>query len=294
MTEDDKAGLIYKKMPLIMKGIGAIEKNQENKKQNYTFRGIDDVYNAAHDVLVQHGVFCYPYVMDMQREERKAASGNALFYTILTVDYHFCAEDGSFFVARSMGEAMDSGDKGCNKAMSAAMKVTFLEVFCIPTEEPGKDTENESHDVQPGATRTTKKTTTPPPTDAPACSKCSKIMVKRTGTKGEFWACPGFPQCKNTMNIDQFIADGPSGPQIDPKDEPINAWWARIAMKLKDADVTTARAKPWILDQWEVATTNDLSMNDRAAIEAIADDPERLLMVLGLYERPDEGEDVPF
>lgn len=43
-----------------------------------------------------------------------------------------------------IGEAMDSGDKSCNKAMSAAQKYAFLQIFCIPTEEP-KDTENETH-----------------------------------------------------------------------------------------------------------------------------------------------------
>ena len=42
---------------------------------------------------------------------------------------------------------MDSGDKSSNKAMSAAQKYAFLQVFCIPTEEP-KDTENDTHDVK--------------------------------------------------------------------------------------------------------------------------------------------------
>jgi hypothetical protein len=47
-----------------------------------------------------------------------------------------------------IGEAMDSGDKSANKAMSAAQKYALLQVFCIPTEEP-KDTENETHTVEP-------------------------------------------------------------------------------------------------------------------------------------------------
>ena len=47
---------------------------------------------------------------------------------------------------------MDSGDKSCNKAMSAAQKYAFLQVFCIPTEDPPsepKDTEGQTHEVSP-------------------------------------------------------------------------------------------------------------------------------------------------
>jgi ssDNA-binding Zn-finger/Zn-ribbon topoisomerase 1 len=34
------------------------------------------------------------------------------------------------------------------------------------------------------------------------CPKCGKQMVKRTGKKGEFMACTGYPECKHTENID--------------------------------------------------------------------------------------------
>ncbi len=46
----------------------------------------------------------------------------------------------------TIGEAMDSGDKSSNKAMSAAMKYALLEVFCIPT-EGDNDSENHTHEV---------------------------------------------------------------------------------------------------------------------------------------------------
>lgn len=139
---------IYKKIPLVMHEIGAIEKDRKNQQQGYQFRGIDDIYNAVNSALSRHGVFCVPCLEEMKREERQSQKGGTLFYTILTIKYVFYASDGSSIEVRTVGEAMDSGDKSCNKAMSAAQKYAFLQVFCIPTEEP-KDTEEETHEVAP-------------------------------------------------------------------------------------------------------------------------------------------------
>jgi hypothetical protein len=47
-----------------------------------------------------------------------------------------------------IGEAMDSGDKSSNKAMSVAHKYAFLQVFAIPTEEQ-KDPDGETHEPLP-------------------------------------------------------------------------------------------------------------------------------------------------
>jgi len=38
------------------------------------------------------------------------------------------------------------------------------------------------------------------PTDV-ACEKCGKMMVIKWGRNGEFLACPGYPECRNTMNF---------------------------------------------------------------------------------------------
>ncbi len=45
------------------------------------------------------------------------------------------------------GEAMDSGDKGCNKAESAAYKYACFQAFCIPV-EGDVDADSESHSVK--------------------------------------------------------------------------------------------------------------------------------------------------
>lgn len=138
---------IFKKIPEVMAEIGAIGKTRNNPQQGYKFRGIDEVYNAVNAALSKHGIFCAPTVLSMSREERQTKTGGTLLYTILNIKYTFYASDGSFFDCVTVGEAMDSGDKSCNKAMSAAQKYAFFQVFSIPTEEH-KDTELESHEIK--------------------------------------------------------------------------------------------------------------------------------------------------
>jgi hypothetical protein len=148
-TENTES-LIYKQIPKVMAEIGAIGKDRKNLQQNYQFRGIDDIYNACNAVLAEHEVFAVPKVLDIKREERSTKSGGLLIYTILTVSYTFFAADGSNVECITIGEAMDSADKSCNKCMSAAHKYALIQVFAIPTVE-SKDTEGQSHFVAPRA-----------------------------------------------------------------------------------------------------------------------------------------------
>ena len=124
-------GTICEQIPKVMADIGAIGKGKENKMQGY-----------------KYGVFTVPEVLSMEREERKTKNGGVLIYTILKVKYTFFASDGSNIISVMVGEAMDSGDKSCNKAMSAAQKYAFLQIFSIPTEE-SKDSENDTPEPTP-------------------------------------------------------------------------------------------------------------------------------------------------
>lgn len=139
---------IFDKISKVMGDIGAVSKSKTNTLQNYKFRGIDDLYNALQPALIKHGVFCLPEVLSSAREERTAKNGGTLFISILTVKYTFYCADGSSVSATVIGEAMDSSDKATNKAMSAAQKYAFLQIFSIPTEEP-KDSENDHFEPTP-------------------------------------------------------------------------------------------------------------------------------------------------
>lgn len=106
----------------VMNDIGAVGKNDRNKQQNFMYRGIDAVMNALQPALIKNKVFIVPKVLEEQREERQSKKGDALLYARLKMEYTFFADDGSNISATVIGEAMDSGDKATNKAMSVAYK----------------------------------------------------------------------------------------------------------------------------------------------------------------------------
>ena len=58
-----------------------------------------------------------------------------MHYVTVEAEFDFVSsEDGTKHTVKSYGEAMDSGDKATNKAMSAAYKYAMLMAFSIPTE----------------------------------------------------------------------------------------------------------------------------------------------------------------
>jgi hypothetical protein len=125
-----------------------IAKVQRNAQQGYNFRGIDAVYNSLAPLLARHGLVIIPRCVARTVTERQTKSGGALFYTTVEAEFDFVsADDCSKVTARTFGEAMDSGDKSTNKAMSAAYKYAAFQTFCIPT-EGDNDADATTHEVQ--------------------------------------------------------------------------------------------------------------------------------------------------
>lgn len=126
-----------------------IAKARKNQQQGYSFRGIDDVYNALSSQLAKHGLVILPRVLSRELTERTTAKGGVLFNIVVEVEFDFvAAEDGSTHTIKTFGEAMDSADKATNKAMSAAYKYAAMQTFCIPT-EGDNDADAHSHSIVP-------------------------------------------------------------------------------------------------------------------------------------------------
>lgn len=127
-----------------------ISKDRVNKVQGFNFRGIDQVYNALAPALVNHGLVILPRLTERTCTERINKNGTALFYVVVKAEFDFVStEDGSIHTVTTYGEAMDSGDKATNKAMSIAYKYAAFQAFCIPTEETAIDADAEVHQVTP-------------------------------------------------------------------------------------------------------------------------------------------------
>ena len=170
---------IYQAIIGVMSDIGVIGKEKKNAQQGFKYRGVDDVMNALQPVMVQHGLFVVPEIIDQKREERQTNRGGNLIYSVCTVRYTFYAKDGSSVQCVVVGEGMDSGDKATNKAMSIAFKYACFQVFCIPTEEM-KDPDAEVHEVTPKS-----KHTENPAVEAvrAKANEVKKLLVKISGDK---------------------------------------------------------------------------------------------------------------
>jgi hypothetical protein len=125
-----------------------IAKNRTNTQgSGYQFRGIDDVYGALSPLLAKHKLVVIPRITQREVVERTSKNGGALFYVTVHAEFDFVsAIDGTTHTAMTFGEAMDSGDKATNKAMSAAYKYAAFLTFAIPT-EGDNDADASTHEV---------------------------------------------------------------------------------------------------------------------------------------------------
>ncbi|MCI0200948.1 ERF family protein [Cronobacter sakazakii] len=143
---------VYQAISAVAKDMAAtgISKDRTNTQQNFKFRGIDQVYNALAPALVNHGLLILPRITERTVTERTTPKGTVLFYVVVKAEFDFVStKDGSVHTVVTYGEAMDSGDKATNKAMSIAYKYAAFQAFCIPTEETAIDADAEVHHIQP-------------------------------------------------------------------------------------------------------------------------------------------------
>lgn len=140
---------IYKSMAKILKEVDFIGKSRTadmGKGGKYNFRGIDDIYNVLHKSFADNQVFIIPEVLETTLETQDKGQdsyGNQKYQYSIIVKVRFTcfAEDGSSVSGIGVGHALDTSDKGTNKAQSSALKYFLMQTFLIPTEED-KDVEN--------------------------------------------------------------------------------------------------------------------------------------------------------
>ena len=148
---ENKTGLIYKKLGEVMGKIGAIDKERKNEQQGFMFRGIEDFMNSLHGLMAEAGIIILPSEIEhiqenfetTNREGRKSLQ----FRTRLHIRFTFVStEDGSTVTADGWGEAADNGDKGYNKCKSIALKYVLMQMFLVPTKDiadPDKEVPDE-------------------------------------------------------------------------------------------------------------------------------------------------------
>ncbi|MEV5133560.1 ERF family protein [Streptomyces sp. NPDC053705] len=138
---------VFAVVAAVMADTMPVGKNQENKAQNYKFRGIDDVMSAMAGPMRSHGLFILPSVASHRQERR----GEKMTHTLIRMRYRIYGPAGDCLVADVPGEASDFADKGTNKAQSAALKYLLFTLFMLPVD--GRSIDDSDRDETPAEHR---------------------------------------------------------------------------------------------------------------------------------------------
>ena len=121
-----------------------IPKAHTNPVDQYQYRSIDDVLNRLAPLVAKHRLCVLPRVVERSVTERTAVGDELLIGVAVRAEFTLVSvDDGSSHTVESYGEALDGGDKGTAKAISAAYKSAMIQTFCIPVsgaEDPDAET----------------------------------------------------------------------------------------------------------------------------------------------------------
>lgn len=141
---------IHEAMLAVYEKIGYVPKRGkiESGAIKYKFAGEADFIAALRPAMIEAGVYQSPFQMDVLSNERlesvklynNVETKTYQHRVVIHVDYKFIhAPSDTFIVVPAFGEAMDSGDKAFNKAMTAANKYALRQAFMIETgDDPDK------------------------------------------------------------------------------------------------------------------------------------------------------------
>lgn len=133
---------VYVGLNQIMGDLKPIVKRDINVpgQRGYQAFGVDDLFEALHDLFVQHRILLLPYVEDVTFREGETQKGGRAVDCHLIMRYDFVsAVDGSSHSVRFAGEARDTQDKSANKAAQQAIKYLLVESLLIVTGERDAD-----------------------------------------------------------------------------------------------------------------------------------------------------------
>lgn len=119
--------------------IKSIAKERVFQGQNWTFRGIDEALNAFGPVTLRHGVNVIPHRVESTFRDARTSGGKPTRECTVTVTWRIYGPTFDFFEAQTIGESLDSGDRGSSKAQSVARRELLFGGGLIPTGDPNAD-----------------------------------------------------------------------------------------------------------------------------------------------------------
>lgn len=167
MTESDpeqdigNASLLFSKLSKIVGEIDRIPESGFNSYGDYSYATERDFVECVRGKLAVHGIFISTSVVKHDRERIKTSNTNGeskmKFLTTVTTLHTFIDwETGEKHKVTSMGESMDSGDKGLPQAITGAIKSMLMKNFLISTGD-----KRNSQTTSPSEPRAAKVTANP-------------------------------------------------------------------------------------------------------------------------------------
>jgi hypothetical protein len=137
----------------VMADVESISKDdrRDDVGGRYNFRGVDRVVNAVGPALRRHGVLVLPTkILTIEYRETRTSKGNPMQECTVTLQWTVTGPKGDSLVPplESAGQATDTQDKACSKAISVAQRVLFLTALQIPTQDPDTDRGHERGDAR--------------------------------------------------------------------------------------------------------------------------------------------------
>lgn len=109
---------------------------------SYKFRGVDSALNAFGPACRLHGVLVLPIKTDASYRDVKTSGGKPSRECTVTVTYKIIGPTGDHIEVQSVGESMDSADKGTAKALSTSLRSLLFLGGLVPTNDADPDSTN--------------------------------------------------------------------------------------------------------------------------------------------------------
>lgn len=120
--------------------IKSIAKERVFAGQNWKFRGIDEALNAFGPVTLRHGVNVIPHRVEPTFRDARTSTNKPTRECTVTITWRIYGPMYDYFEAQTIGESLDSGDRGSSKAQAVARREILFGAGLTPTGEPDADT----------------------------------------------------------------------------------------------------------------------------------------------------------
>jgi hypothetical protein len=155
---------LYTKLADVMGAMKNVPKNGKHPSQGYSFATEGDITEQVRGELASRGVALLVSITGAESSRvAETKNGTPIFRTICTFEFRLIdGETGEVATCTWMNEAMDSSDKGFNKAATAALKYWLIKTFMIPTGLP------DAHEMATGVQDRPKRNPYSAPAQSPA------------------------------------------------------------------------------------------------------------------------------